>query len=40
MTKKSILIITTVLLSKLTFGQTTQFADIVNYYNADNWQGF
>ncbi len=39
MTKKSILIIA-VLLSNLTFGQSTQFADIVNYYNANkNFNG-
>ena len=39
MPKKSILIIA-VLLSNLTFGQTAQFADIVNYYNANkNFNG-
>jgi CubicO group peptidase (beta-lactamase class C family) len=39
MTKKSILILA-VLLSNLTFGQTTQFADIVNYYNVNkNFNG-
>jgi CubicO group peptidase (beta-lactamase class C family) len=39
MTKKSILIIA-VLLSNLTFGQTTQFADIVNFYNGNkNFNG-
>jgi CubicO group peptidase (beta-lactamase class C family) len=37
---KNIISIITVLLSNLTFGQTTQFGDIINYYNANkNFNG-